>query len=114
MKIERMIESGKPQYARYPPLIPRPSYTPRNHYDLDVRPHCAYWLSLEDFSSQAGSELEIHAFSVDGRFTYPYLTVEFRSDDIEQSRGLENRPCSGRSYSSVQSFLIEKGHIWNS
>lgn len=103
-----MIELGKPQYARGPTPHPNAELYPRNHYDFDVRPHCAYWLSLEDFSSQAGSELEIHAFSVDGLFTYPYLTVEFRSDDIEQSREPENRLVAAAGIAPYNRFLLRR------
>ena len=54
-------------------------------YDFDIRPDCAYWLSLQAFNADYVSKVGQWAFVIKQRVTCPYLFIEFKKDDKDPS-----------------------------
>ena len=50
-------------------------------YEFDIRPDCAYWLSLQAFNVEYASRVSQWAFVINRRITCLYLFIEFKKDD---------------------------------
>lgn len=87
---ERMIELvAKPTVNVWtrPPLVGKhakagdTSYT---NYEFDLRPDCAYWLSLQAFNPDYRTQVKEYVLVLNRTITCPYLTIEFKRDDSEE------------------------------
>ena len=54
-------------------------------YDFDIRPDCAYWLSLQAFDGDYVTKVRAWAVIIKDRATCPYLFIEFKKDDKDSS-----------------------------
>lgn len=83
--VTRMVELvAKPDEAfnwTMPPVID--SKLPMNkRYDFDIRPDCSYWLSAQGFNPEYKNQIRDWTFCKDDRMTCPYMTIEFKRDDV--------------------------------
>ncbi|KAI9779962.1 MAG: hypothetical protein M1839_007118 [Geoglossum umbratile] len=60
-----------------PPII----NSPCKRYQWDIRPDCAYYISLQAFQSGFRPSVRNHVAVVQKRAICPYLTVEFKKDE---------------------------------
>ena len=88
-KTDRMLELvAKPNEGSFkcwlsPPIL-KNKYSTKT-YDFDIRPDCAYWLSLQAFNTNYATKVQHWAFVVKNRVTCPYLFIEFKKDDNDFS-----------------------------
>ncbi|KAI0116450.1 hypothetical protein GGR51DRAFT_501348 [Nemania sp. FL0031] len=59
-----------------PPLI----YPLKKRYEWDIRPDCAYYVSLQAFKSDFRTNVREHICVIQHRAFCPYLTIEFKKD----------------------------------
>ena len=93
-KTERMAElvarpgKGSDQKWEAPPILkPCDSTTMlSSNYSFDLRPDCAYWLSLRAFNPKYKSAVRIWSYVAQDAITSPYVTVEFKKDDHSERR----------------------------
>jgi len=73
------------QLVRKPPqdewLTPPCINSPRKRYEWDIRPDCAYHISLQAFRPGFRPSVRKHVSVVQKRAFCPYLTVEFKKDE---------------------------------
>ena len=62
-----------------PPLTETPS--PVNEFTFDIRPDCAYWVSLQGTNMNLRYMIETIIHTIYQNFASPYLTIEFKKDD---------------------------------
>jgi hypothetical protein len=62
---------------RAPPIVSSPG----KRYMWDIRPDCAYYVSLQVFQSGFRTNVRNHVAVVQKRAICPYLTVEFKKDE---------------------------------
>ncbi|KAI0398663.1 hypothetical protein F4802DRAFT_603803 [Xylaria palmicola] len=62
-----------------PPLINAPLLNKR--YEWDIRPDCAYHVSLQAFKSRFRTAVRQHVSVIQKRAFCPYLTIEFKKDE---------------------------------
>ena len=113
-KTDRMIELvAKPTTNSWkrPPLIgkqhERMADTLFTDYDFDLRPDCAYWLSLQAFSLECMHHVEENTFVVNETVTCPYLTVEFKRDDTEEQVAF-NQVAAAAALALYNRFRLRK------
>ncbi len=93
-RAERMVEfTCKPESMlswEAPPFI-APSWHGRTHlsYDFNIRPDCTYWLALHAFSSEYVSQVRDITAVPQKRMTCPYLTIEFKRDDTNMNKAVD-------------------------
>ncbi|KAI1125632.1 hypothetical protein F5Y10DRAFT_267949 [Nemania abortiva] len=63
-----------------PPPIPG-SINPPKRYEWDIRPDCAYYLSLQAFQPDFRPKIRKHVSVLQQRAFCPYLTIEFKKDE---------------------------------
>ncbi|KAI1133706.1 hypothetical protein F5Y10DRAFT_283971 [Nemania abortiva] len=72
------------QFACKPPQdewhTPPPIYPLRKRYEWDIRPDCAYYVSLRCFKLAFREDIQYHTSVVQQRAFGPYLTIEFKED----------------------------------
>ncbi len=81
-KTERKIELvAKPDGLLWvaPPLLYPHPYA--KAYEFDIRPDCAYWLSLQGFNSEYSSEVAEIVYVHGQCITSSYLSIEFKKND---------------------------------
>ena len=66
-------------------------------YTFDVRPDCSYWLSLHAFSSGYIEQAQTFLNVPQHRITCPYFTVEFKRDDIDMEKAIDQAAIFGSS-----------------
>ena len=113
-KTERLIELvAKPitHLWRRPPLVGREyaklddkSYT---DYGFDLRPDCAYWLSLQAFSPDYKVHVQEHIHVVHDTITCPYLTIEFKRDDVEDQAAF-NQVAAAAALALYNRYLLRR------
>ena len=74
-------------------------------YDFDIRPDCAYWLSLQAFNADYVSKVRQWAFVMKRRITCPYLFIEFKKDEKEPSSA-KNQVAAAASLSLYNRFNL--------
>lgn len=67
-----------PQDQWHPPPLIHPS---TKRYEWDIRPDCAYYVSLQAFKSNFRTDIQQHVLVVQHRAFSPYLTIEFKRDE---------------------------------
>jgi hypothetical protein len=86
-RAERLVELfAKPSsYSVWdaPPIIS--SDVPTSDYQFNIRPDCAYWLSLRAFNQVWRDRVEEHVHVVHDRSICPYFSVEFKCDDADDT-----------------------------
>ena len=92
-KTERMLELvAKPEpdtLWKAPPVLEdlcSATDLSRSDYSFDLRPDCAYWLSLRAFNPDYLGEVENWAMVIQEEVTCPYVTVEFKKDNLAEAR----------------------------
>lgn len=113
-KTERMIELvAKSTTASWnrPPLVgkeyARLGDTPSTEYDFDLRPDCAYWLSLQAFALEYMLHVQEHTLVVNETITCPYPTIGFKRDDSEVQVAL-NQVAAATALALYNRFLLRK------
>lgn len=97
-RAERMIQLVAPPQ----PLskwIPPISFA-ENGFDFnffDIRPDCAYWLSLAGFNENYRSELEESVYVYEEWITCPYFTIEFK----KHGQSIEQAQCQAAAAASM-------------
>ncbi|KAL9101791.1 MAG: hypothetical protein Q9163_002987 [Psora crenata] len=108
-KTDRMLELfAKPEQEGFipwhsPPLLDKSQGF--KTYDFDIRPDCAYWLSLQAFNSEYVSEVQQWAFVAKRRITCPYLFIEFKRDEKDPSSA-ENQVAVAASIALYNRFNL--------
>ena len=69
-----------------PPLTEAPSAA--NEFAFDIRPDCAYWVSLQGTDQKLRYIIESIVHTICGNFASPYFTIEFKKDDQESEVAL--------------------------
>lgn len=82
-RAERMLQLVCPPcddalWSAPPVLLPE---TRHDDYKWDLRPDCAYWLSLRGFNPEYSFCVSDSCFVYQEWITCPYLTIEFKRDD---------------------------------
>ncbi len=93
-----------------PPVLSKGTSDPSTEYEFDLRPDCAYWLSLQDFNQDYVSQLQSKVFVIKKRMTCPYLTIEFKKDDALEEVAL-NQVASAAALALYNRFLLRKKTI---
>ena len=116
-RTERMIELvAKPTVETWecPPLVDKEyakiGDTPMTDYEFDLRPDCAYWLSLQAFDPDYMFQVEEHTFVMNETITCPYLTIEFKKDDSEE-RVAVNQVAAAAALALYNRFQLRKRSI---
>lgn len=115
---DRMLEMvAKPNGRRWeaPPVLESQQQFLTNQqqlksYNFDIRPDCAYWLSLQAFNEGYVSKIGRWAFVMKQRRTCPYLIIEFKRDDAE-STSAENQVAAAGSLALYNRFKLRKACI---
>ena len=108
-KTDRMLELvAKPNERSFncwesPPVLE--SDHSFQKYDFDIRPDCAYWLSLQAFNADYVSKVRQWAFVLKRRITCPYLFIEFKKDDKDPSSA-ENQVAAAASLALYNRFNL--------
>ena len=93
---ERMLQLVTPPkesaHWRKPPILePVPSGV---EWSWDIRPDCAYWLSLKGFNPRYRFQIQNCAYVRDW-ITCPYLTVEFKRDGVSEDTAVAQVAAAG-------------------
>lgn len=121
LKPERMIELvTEPEtvgpWVR-PPLIEdrfiNSDDTLYTDYGFELRPDCAYWLSLQAFSHTYKCFVSDHTLVLDDNMVCPYLTIEFKRDNSEQQVAL-NKVAAASALALYNRFLLRKASLEDS
>jgi hypothetical protein len=111
-RLQRMIELvTKPGTAvnwQEPP-IQSPHAGPRL-YGFDIRPDCAYWLSLQAFNKDWRDRVEDHILVMYDRVTCPYFTIKFKRDDCGEDTA-ENQVAVAGAIALYNRFLLRFTHL---
>ena len=113
-KPERMLELvAKPEDSVTPNWLPPPlmgfdpstTDTSWNDYAFDLRPDCAYWLSMDAFNPNYASQIRNHVHVINRRITSPYLTIEFKKDE-ENVWAAENQVAAASSVAIYSRYRL--------
>ena len=77
--IELVAKPSSREKWEAPPILHSPDTS--HAYNFDIRPDCAYWLSLRAFNKDWRDRVEEYTLIIYDRVTCPYFTVEFKRDD---------------------------------
>ena len=111
---ERMIELvAKPSVDDKwiePPILFSDSSASARRYGFDIRPDCAYWLSLQAFNKSWRSLIKQYALVMYRRVAFPYFTIEFKRDD---STGItaENRVAVAGAMALYNRYSLRSEHL---
>ncbi|KAF2229877.1 hypothetical protein EV356DRAFT_455008, partial [Viridothelium virens] len=94
-----------------PPLLPASSrgVTDTAEHGFDLRPDCAYWLSLRSFNEDYGFHARNVAF-VNKEVTCPYLTIEFKRTDTKEEEAHRQAAAAG-SLARYNRYMLRKGAV---
>ena len=113
---ERMLEfTAKPGRHTWlaPPLVGEdftnlgPTIT---NYAFDLRPDCAYWLSLQAFDAGYMIQVQEWTFVAKRRVTCSYLTIEFKKDDFDEDSAI-NQVAAASALALYNRFLLRKASL---
>ena len=111
-RTERLIELvAKPTTFLWqkPPLVGKEyakwSDTSRTDYEFNLRPACAYWLSLQAFSPEYTARVQEYTHVVYDTITCPYLTIEFQKDDFAEQTAI-NQVAAAAALALYNRYLL--------
>jgi hypothetical protein len=78
--------------------------------DFNLRPDCAYWLSLLAFSNNYRGLVNIAAYTVDNRITCPYLTIEFKKTDLKVEQAV-NQVIAASALALYNRFRLKERRL---
>lgn len=93
-----------------PPVISNDNPDHSTEYEFDLRPDCAFWLSLQAFNQDYVTQLQPMVFVVKKRMTCPYLTIEFKKDDALEQAAL-NKLAGAAALVLYNRFILRKKTI---
>lgn len=122
-KTERRVELvTKPGTKRWdcPPTVGLTGSrgVPAADYAFDLRPDCAYWLSMQAFSQKYKVQIGQHVYVVNGKITCHYLTIEFKRDATEETAA-SNQVAAAGALALYNRFRLREqslklaGQKWN-
>ncbi|KAI0097282.1 hypothetical protein GGR51DRAFT_541265 [Nemania sp. FL0031] len=79
IRLVQLVQKPPQDQWFHPP--PMPGSKPPKRYEWDIRPDCAYLLSLQAFQPGFRSQVQNHVSVVQQRAFCPYLTIEFKKDE---------------------------------
>jgi hypothetical protein len=90
-----------------PPLLSGEEYIGK---DFNLRPDCAYWLSIQSFSKSHRGLVDKATFTVENRDATPYLTIEFKKSEntIEQAT---NQAIAASSLALFNRFRLKENRL---
>lgn len=90
-----------------PPLLSGEEYIGK---DFNLRPDCAYWLSIQSFSKSHRGLVDKTTFTVENRDATPYLTIEFKKSEntIEQAT---NQAIAASSLALFNRFRLKENRL---
>ena len=92
-----------------PPLTEAPSTA--NQFAFDIRPDCAYWVSLQGTNKSLRYMIEAIIHTMYGNFTSPYFTIEFKKDDQDWKVAL-NQLAAASALALYNRFCLrQKGFV---
>ncbi|KFA81746.1 hypothetical protein S40288_11089 [Stachybotrys chartarum IBT 40288] len=93
---ERMLQLVSPPkentHWRKPPVLD--TAKPGVDWSWDIRPDCAYWLSLKGFNPRYRFQIQNCAYVRDW-MTCPYFTVEFKRDSVSEDAAIAQVAAAG-------------------
>ncbi|KAH7308402.1 hypothetical protein B0I35DRAFT_360900 [Stachybotrys elegans] len=93
---ERMLQLVVPPkenaHWRKPPVLD--TTLPAVEWSWDIRPDCAYWLSLKGFNPRYRFQIQNCAYVRDW-ITCPYFTVEFKRDGVSEDAAVAQVAAAG-------------------
>ncbi|KAL8820844.1 MAG: hypothetical protein Q9191_007429 [Dirinaria sp. TL-2023a] len=94
-----------------PPLVGKEhtkiGYASHTAYKFDLRPDCAYWLSLQALSAEYKDRFQEHTLVVYDTLTCPYLTIEFKRDESAMQAAL-NKVAAAAAIALYNRYLLRK------
>lgn len=93
-----------------PPIISNNTPDPSPEYEFDLRPDCAFWLSLQAFNQEYVTQLQRMVSVIKKRMTCPYLTIEFKKDDALEQAAL-NQVAGAAALALYNRFFLRKKTI---
>jgi hypothetical protein len=106
--IELVAKPGTAANWREPPTL-SPNAGPQR-YRFDIRPDCAYWLSLQAFNEDWRDRVDDHVLVMYDRVTCPYFTIEFKRDDSGEDAA-ENQVAVAGAIALYNRFLLRLTHL---
>ncbi|KIX01454.1 uncharacterized protein Z518_09180 [Rhinocladiella mackenziei CBS 650.93] len=110
-KAQRLIQlytqTDADSFWATPPLLSGEEYRGK---DFNLRPDCAYWLSIQSFSESHRELVDMATFTVRNRYTAPYLTIEFKKSEntIEQAT---NQAIAASSLALFNRFRLKEDRL---
>ncbi|KAH7062703.1 hypothetical protein B0J12DRAFT_736214 [Macrophomina phaseolina] len=100
-----------------PPIIRRPSIVMGPDWSYVIKPDCMYWLSLQGFRHEYGSQMKDYVFVAGKRILSPYLSIEHKPDDKEYRKAKHQIVCSAalavfNRFQLRQTTLQRRGQPW--
>lgn len=87
-RAERFVELATEPGSRGPWVAPpiiegseTAKFISAGEYPFDIRPDCAYWVSLQGTDKKLGYMIKAIVHTIYHNFTSPYFTIEFKKDD---------------------------------
>lgn len=116
-RTRRMIEFvAKPgdNFWKVPPVVDH--YTQSSTpvvYDFDLRPDCAYWISLQAMNPTYRSEVADWSDVRRGQIAWPYFTIEFKRQDKTPNIA-DSQVMAAGSLALYNRFLLRKKRMTGS
>jgi hypothetical protein len=106
-RTERMIElvakPSEPKRWEAPPILHSSKIAAA--YNFDIRPDCAYWLSLRAFNKEWRRRVREYILVMYKRVTCPYFTIEFKRDESEDTVA-ENQVATAGALALYNRYLL--------
>lgn len=116
-KAERLIEQMviREQGANWesPPILGDPGEAhdlTSGSYAFDLKPDSSYWLSTQAFNIDYRRQIEDYVYVLHEELTCPYLTVEFKRDNLPELRAIWQVAAAG-SVALYNRFLLKQRRI---
>jgi len=90
-----------------PPLLSGEEYGGK---DFNLRPDCAYWLSIQSFSKNNRGLVGKATFTVRKRIATPYLTIEFKKSETTVEQAI-NQAIAASSLALFNRFRLKEHRL---
>ncbi|KIX07150.1 uncharacterized protein Z518_05127 [Rhinocladiella mackenziei CBS 650.93] len=100
-------DSSKDSLWGPPPLLSGEEYSGK---DFNLRPDCAYWLSIQSFSESNRGLVSMATFTVEDRDTTPYLTIEFKKSESTVEQAI-NKAIAASSLALFNRFRLKENSL---
>ena len=116
-RARRMVELvAKPESDLFwsaPPILSQASASGDSLpsvYDFDIRPDCAYWLSIQAFNPDYVDQVTEWCFVMKEKMTCPYLTIEYKKK-ASSDYVAENQIAAAGSLALYNRFCLKQKRV---